>query len=380
MEDSHKNSTEDNRRPGVLQPPIIMKIDGPEESNDKETEENDKNMQKLKDGEFKMCSPSLKPSLLSSNPFASSQNKVSRGILKPPQFNINSNNVTPPILKPSLLNPFSKNSSVKVNNSEQIENSDTKVNGEMLKFVPLVVPDKTIHNDSKTQSLDPKVSSSSFVFGENLKERVIAAENQELKASTSVESNGTSNMLFSSAIKTELKVDRGDSLTKDKDTKSLSESAKEYEESRAVKRKYEEVEVITGEENETNILNISCKLFSFNKVSSNWLELGRGTLRLNDLCGDYSLGYLGSRLVFRTFGSLRVVLNTKIWPEMVVDKASEKSIRITAVDVNGEIKVFLVMSNIEDTNKLYTHLQNRLEKEIAAQKRKKNDEAAPEKN
>ncbi|XP_056635701.1 ran-binding protein 3 isoform X2 [Diorhabda carinulata] len=379
MEDSHKNSTEDNRRPGVLQPPIIMKIDGPEESNDKETEENDKNMQKLKDGEFKMCSPSLKPSLLSSNPFASSQNKVSRGILKPPQFNINSNNVTPPILKPSLLNPFSKNSSVKVNNSEQIENSDTKVNGEMLKFVPLVVPDKTIHNDSKTQSLDPKVSSSSFVFGENLKERVIAAENQELKASTSVESNGTSNMLFSSAIKTELK-DRGDSLTKDKDTKSLSESAKEYEESRAVKRKYEEVEVITGEENETNILNISCKLFSFNKVSSNWLELGRGTLRLNDLCGDYSLGYLGSRLVFRTFGSLRVVLNTKIWPEMVVDKASEKSIRITAVDVNGEIKVFLVMSNIEDTNKLYTHLQNRLEKEIAAQKRKKNDEAAPEKN
>lgn len=360
-----------------------MKIDAPEESNDKETEENDKNMQKLKDGEFKMCSPSLKPSLLSSNPFASSQNKISRGILKPPQFNVNSNNVTstPLILKPSLLNPFSKNSSVKVNNSEQIENSDTKINGETLKFVPLVVPDKTVHivADSKAQSLDPKVSSSSFVFGENLKDRVIAAENQELKASTSLESNGSSNMLFSSAIKTELK-DPGDSVSKDKDTKSLSESAKEYEESRAIKRKYEEVEVVTGEENETNILSISCKLFSFNKASSNWLELGRGTLRLNDLCSEYDFDNLGSRLVFRTSGSLRVVLNTQIWPEMVVEKANEKSIRITALDANGEIKVFLVMSNIEDSNRLYTHLQNRLEKEIAAQKRKKTDEAALEKN
>lgn len=33
----------------------------------------------------------------------------------------------------------------------------------------------------------------------------------------------------------------------------------------------------------------------------------------------------------------------KIWAEMTVDKASEKSIRLTALDAHGEVKVFLIM-------------------------------------
>jgi Ran-binding protein 3 len=36
----------------------------------------------------------------------------------------------------------------------------------------------------------------------------------------------------------------------------LSEAAREYEEARAVKRKYEEVTVITGEEDEANVLQV----------------------------------------------------------------------------------------------------------------------------
>lgn len=43
----------------------------------------------------------------------------------------------------------------------------------------------------------------------------------------------------------------------------------------------------------------------------------------------------------RTHGSLRVVLNTKVWPEMVVDRANVKSVRFTAMD-DDQIKVFLV--------------------------------------
>jgi Ran-binding protein 3 len=64
--------------------------------------------------------------------------------------------------------------------------------------------------------------------------------------------------------------------------KSLSEAAREYEESRAVKRKFEEVEVKTGEEEETNVLQISCKLHTFDKAKGSWAERGRGQLRLND--------------------------------------------------------------------------------------------------
>ena len=65
--------------------------------------------------------------------------------------------------------------------------------------------------------------------------------------------------------------------------KTLNENAAEYFESHlAQKRKYDEVEVITGEENEHNVLHMSAKLYIFEK-NKGWVEKGRGELRLNDL-------------------------------------------------------------------------------------------------
>lgn len=47
--------------------------------------------------------------------------------------------------------------------------------------------------------------------------------------------------------------------------------------------------------------------------------------------------------VMRTQGSLRLILNTKLWAQMQMDKASEKSIRITAMDTEDQgVKVFLI--------------------------------------
>ena len=109
-----------------------------------------------------------------------------------------------------------------------------------------------------------------------------------------------------------------------KETKSLSESAREYEESRAVKRKYEEVEVITGEEDELNILNINCKLFAFDKASGSWQERGRGVLRLNDFCVE---GHTQSRLLFRTTGIWRVILNTKVSISLISCDVIESIVR-----------------------------------------------------
>lgn len=49
----------------------------------------------------------------------------------------------------------------------------------------------------------------------------------------------------------------------------------------------------------------------------------------------------------RTQGSLRLILNTKLWPQMQVDKASEKSVRITAMDTEDQgVKVFLISVRI----------------------------------
>lgn len=89
---------------------------------------------------------------------------------------------------------------------------------------------------------------------------------------------------------------------------SLVEAARKYEELRgAQKRKYDEVETVTGEEDEINIIEINCKLFTF--LDQNWEERGRGSLRLND---SKSSQNKQSRVVFRASGSLRVLLNTQV--------------------------------------------------------------------
>ncbi|KAJ8920159.1 hypothetical protein NQ315_011820 [Exocentrus adspersus] len=379
MADSEKNIS-DSVKPTNLHPPIMKIDEATEDPSKKEVDDNEKNARAVKSREeFKICSP-FRPSTnstnqSSNNPLASSANRSARGILKPPQLSLN-NSVPAPAPSTSLTRSFQKSS------TSVSEKKLNQVNGETPRFVPLIVPENkakpaTPVASSQVTSVVPSavVPNNSFIFGQNLKERVVTFESmsaEEAKASTSVSSNGTSDMLFSTAIKNEGK---GESIVKEKESKSLSESAREYEESRANKRKYEEVEIFTGEEQEINILSVSCKLFAFDKASGNWQERGRGTLRLNDFQTEDN--HVGSRLVFRTTGSLRVILNTKIWAEMTIDKASNKSIRLTALDANGEIKVFLIMASIEDSDKLYSYLKSCLEREVATQKRKKAESTEP---
>ncbi|XP_033376098.1 ran-binding protein 3 isoform X5 [Parus major] len=105
---------------------------------------------------------------------------------------------------------------------------------------------------------------------------------------------------------------------------------------------------------------IQCKLFVFDKSSQSWVERGRGLLRLNDMASTDD-GTLQSRLVMRTQGSLRLILNTKLWAQMQIDKASEKSIRITAMDTEDQgVKVFLISASSKDTGQLYAALHHRI--------------------
>ncbi|GJQ75770.1 hypothetical protein Trydic_g17841 [Trypoxylus dichotomus] len=371
---------------------IIMRVDEPTDEKVKnENKDNEKKEEILNIKPSQICSPTiakplLAPSQLGSfNPFSSNNSLDSKfgqkPLLKPSKLGANTsmqlgkNSFT---LNPSRLNPFAKMAVEEENSdreSDNHKNNSSVVNGEAPKFVPL------LHTETKNSEIIVKpvtsvlptiqASQSNFVFGQNLQERVIAENScDEAKPSTScLNSNGTSDMLFSSAIK-DTKVDNID--VSNKEGKSLSESAREYEESRAVKRKYEEVEVKTGEEEEINILHISCKLFTYDKASGSWQERGRGNIRLNDQeVSDNSCSYTQSRLVFRTSGSLRVILNTKIWADMTIQQASPKSIRLTAIESSGEIKVFLVMGSTEDISKLYKHLDERLKNEINRQKHKK---------
>ncbi|NWS35355.1 RANB3 protein, partial [Polioptila caerulea] len=201
--------------------------------------------------------------------------------------------------------------------------------------------------ENSTNSAD--ASSNKFVFGQNMSERVLSPPKSNEGSTESNKENAAT--------------ESGSELSSQEATpekESLAESAAAYTKATARKCLLAKVEVITGEEAESNVLQIQCKLFVFDKSSQSWVERGRGLLRLNDMASTDD-GTLQSRLVMRTQGSLRLILNTKLWAQMQIDKASEKSIRITAMDTEDQgVKVFLISASSKDTGQLYAALHHRI--------------------
>lgn len=189
-----------------------------------------------------------------------------------------------------------------------------------------------------------------FKFQDNVLNNQSSSESQT--SSDAGKSNDDTSSLFSAVQQT-----APNNQSKETPCKSLEDVAREYEESRVQKRKYDEVETVTGEEDERNVIDVSCKLFAF--VESTYEERGRGSLRLNDAKKEGG----SSRVVFRTSGTLRVLLNTKVWSGMVVEQPSPKSLRITAMDSNGDIKVYLAMARPDDMKMVYNCLNARIEAE-----------------
>ncbi|XP_065596060.1 ran-binding protein 3-like [Cyrtonyx montezumae] len=202
---------------------------------------------------------------------------------------------------------------------------------------------------------DRSVLSSSnfgFVFGENMVERVLSPENHPMSCNGAVpyQREITSHYLGS------LHVTKTAMLR----NATLVESAAAHISKPGEKILLDKVEVITGEEEEHNVLQINCKLFLFNKLSSNWIEKGRGSLRLNDTSSN-KCGMLQSRLIMRNQGSLRLILNTRLWGQMVIKRANSKSLCFTATDQEDHsIQVFLIQATSKDAGYLYAAIHHRL--------------------
>ncbi|KAJ4936318.1 hypothetical protein JOQ06_000914 [Pogonophryne albipinna] len=191
-----------------------------------------------------------------------------------------------------------------------------------------------------------------FVFGQNMSERVLSPpkgeppveETKEVLAAPAPEPSSQ-----------EAPPEKANSVSE-----SLEESAAAYTKATAKKCVLEKVDVKTGEESESNVLQMQCKLYVFEKTAQSWIERGRGLLRLNDMASTED-GTLQSRLVMRTQGSLRLILNTKLWAQMQVDKASEKSVRVTAMDTEDQgVKVFLISASSKDIGQLAAALHHRI--------------------
>ncbi|XP_008579642.1 PREDICTED: ran-binding protein 3-like [Galeopterus variegatus] len=201
-----------------------------------------------------------------------------------------------------------------------------------------------------------KSCSSNFVFGENMVERVLGT--QKLTQIQLENDSYAKEKPFKPTLK--FSINSPNSRTDSIKNTSPVESAAAFSSQPPQKCLLEKIDVITGEEAEHNVLKINCKLFIFNKTTQSWTERGRGTLRLNDTASS-NCGTLQSRLIMRNQGSLRLILNSKLWAQMKIQRANHKNLQITATDLEDcSIKVFLIQATAKDTGYLYTAIHHRL--------------------
>ncbi|XP_019506270.1 PREDICTED: ran-binding protein 3-like isoform X1 [Hipposideros armiger] len=201
-----------------------------------------------------------------------------------------------------------------------------------------------------------KSYSSDFVFGENMVERVLGT--QKLTQPQLENNSYAKEKPFKSTLK--FPVNSPNSRPDSIKNVSLIESAAAFTSKSSPKCLLEKIDVITGEEAEYNVLKINCKLFIFNKTTQSWTERGRGALRLNDTASS-DCGTFQSRLIMRNQGSLRLILNSKLWARMEIQRANHKNIRIMATDLEDySIKVFLIQASAKDTGSLYAAIHHRL--------------------
>ncbi|XP_076814612.1 ran-binding protein 3-like isoform X1 [Clavelina lepadiformis] len=229
-----------------------------------------------------------------------------------------------------------------------------------------------------TEKESEDIAASSFVFGQNLADRA--------KVSSTTDSSQQSLfMLSTSSTQASSSLDStGDPHPSEQEQSPTSSNSEKkrpggLEEDAAAcflasqaKPVMPEVHVVTGEENEKNVLQIQCKLHQFDGESSGWVERGVGSLHLNDgKCADDDLNFQ-SRLVMRIHGSLRLVLNTQVWAQMTVERASKKSVRITA-QTEGIIGIFLITATINDAEQIYRALEYRVRHKKQLEEKKKDD-------
>lgn len=124
-------------------------------------------------------------------------------------------------------------------------------------------------NGSSSSEATGQSEGGGFVFGQNLQERVVFG----LKAAKSTNDEEKSSPLKESIVPSTSTLSAPDVIAPVLSTSTSPSS------SSASKRKYE---AITGEEDESNVLQIHCKLYHWEASEMSWKEKGKGFLKLND--------------------------------------------------------------------------------------------------
>ncbi|KAF9547382.1 hypothetical protein EC957_008569 [Mortierella hygrophila] len=126
-----------------------------------------------------------------------------------------------------------------------------------------------------------------------------------------------------------------DNQDKDDDAEQPEESERTF--GAGVFSNVDQIDVQTGEENEMTIFQTKGKLYADTEKTHSWKERGKGTFKVNVGRRDTKL----ARLVMRTDGVLRLILNVSIFPEMNVTITGDKYIRFMGVEEGAPLPFLL---------------------------------------
>lgn len=191
------------------------------------------------------------------------------------------------------------------------------------------------------------------------------------KMSTSNNANGTSMWKTGTGFSS-FKTNGGNGEASDSSSSidKLKESAEELAHKNASVMASDDGEqplVVTGEEEEQQLLKIDCKFYHYNSETKQWQERGMGSLRLNQHIGSKD----DIRLIGRQSGSQRVLINSKIFPEMLLQELSEKRIQISAHtgDVDLPPQLFIIQASPSTITNLRMLLQKYIEASCSSKSR-----------
>ncbi|XP_071437488.1 ran-binding protein 3-like isoform X2 [Pithys albifrons albifrons] len=294
--------------------------------------------------------PTFPPSPTGSLSPSQLRNVIRPAILQPPQALTCPENPVVSLVK--------KEACVQLSEDSSYSSAENSVSSKTAAWSPTTMnlpSSQTTQSQLLEERSEKPSSNSDFVFGENMVERVLSPGKDPKLCNEADLYKGakTSMYIGSSHVSSQKKRALLRNAT-------LIESAAAFISKPVEKILLDKVEVITGEEAEHNVLQINCKLFVFNKLSLTWTERGRGSLRLNDTSSN-RCGMLQSRLIMRNQGSLRLILNTRLWEQMVIKRANRKSLCFTATDQEDHsVQVFLTQAGSKDTEDLYAAIHHRL--------------------
>lgn len=176
---------------------------------------------------------------------------------------------------------------------------------------------------------------SSFLFGESLTDRVINAS--ETQAQPDGKTNGQfTNGNGSTNKEAATAAVAVDSISANSDGKTGQMFNKQESN---VDTLLNESKHVCLENDANTLIRMNCKLFVLDKDSkdqANWAERGYGILKMIE-CEEGD----NCKIMMWTDKCFRLVLNTKLFESMTIEKVNRKSIRLNAQDY-GTIKMFLI--------------------------------------